>query len=164
VIRVGETQWEGFDGLAEDLLEELRPEAEGAVFAAGAYFVSELKTTLTGQRSGRVYRVAKRKTAPQHQASREGEAPAVLFGHLRNSAGMDEPKWEGRHSVGVHVGIGLGVQEDSEIAENYALRLEYGGTDSRGVYMAPRPYMQPTVDRVTPRIDAMFAEIVGGAR
>lgn len=164
------SQWEGLEGLSEELLEELLPEAINAVEDAANYFVGELKATLTGARTGRPYKVSKR--GPLHIASAPGEAPAVLFGALRNSIGKEDVRVVDRVSVETNVGVGLGVVEGASpggiqppeanvVAPNYAARLEFGGVDERGVRILPRPYMEPTRLRVEPVIDAMFADIIG---
>lgn len=152
--------WQGLDGLGEEALAQMRGEAVAVVTAAGMYFVGELKTTLTGARSGRPYKVSK--TGPLHIASAPGEAPAVLFGALRNSVGMEAVRIVDGVSVETFVGVGLGVTEkDNVVAENYAARLEYGGIDSRGVRILPRPYIEPTKLRVEPIIAEMFTREVG---
>lgn len=171
-------KWEGLDGLGEEAFEQLRGEGVHVVKAAALYFEGELKTTLKGQRSGRLYRVIggrriepafvgplregqARAKGPIHVASAPGEAPAVLFGALSGSIGHEEPRVVDGVSIESYVGVGLGVRKDSEVAENYAARLEYGGVDSRGVRILPRPYIEPTRLRVEPIIAAMFAEGVG---
>lgn len=152
-------RWEGLDELPAELVAELRGTAENAVVDAADFFVANLKRTLSGERSGRPYKVSQR--GPLHIASRPGEPPAVLFGHLRNSVGRGDPKWSDGVEVSIEVGVGLGVQQSGEVAENYAARLEFGGTDSRGVYIAPRPYMEPTYLAVQGPIEALFAERLG---
>jgi len=157
------TPWEGVDGMSEELLRELMAPAENAVVDAANYFVGEIKATLkTGERTGRAYKVSK--TGPLHIASAPGEPPAVLYGALGNSIGHTDPKWVDGVAVECEVGTGLGVAaKDNATAEGYAERLEYGGTDSRGVYIAPRPYMEPTALRVQGPIEEMFAVAIGGA-
>jgi len=158
VIRFNAGEWEGIDGMGEDMLRELRPVAEKAMTAGGIRFRSELRKTLTGTRTGREYKVSK--TGALHVASAPGEAPAVLFGNLRNSMGFTEPKWEG-WTLAMEVGSGLGIGSDvgdpeAAVANAYARRLEYGGEDSRGVKIAARPYMGPTELRMEPILDALF--------
>lgn len=154
MIRFRDEKWEGLDGLGDDVLRELRPRAERAVKTAAVRFEAELKRTLTGARSGRTYRVSR--TGALHVASAPGEPPAVLTGALRNSMGHTEPKWQG-FTVSSEVGSGLGVKATgTDDPDAYARRLEFGGSDSRGVYIAPRPYMQPTSDRMEPVIQQIF--------
>lgn len=147
--------WEGLEGMGVEALEEEKPRAEHSLMMACVYFVSELKLTLTGQRSGLFYKISK--TGRLHQASAPGEAPAVLYGALRNSAGHSQPVWDG-WSVSAEVGIGLGTRPGGGGAdpETYARRLEFGGIDSRGVRILPRPYLEPTVIRTAAQIDQLL--------
>lgn len=150
MIGIRDSGWEGLEGMGEEALRELRGTAERSVLSAALYFVGQLKKTLTGRRSGRTYRVSR--TGALHVASAPGEPPAVLFGALRNSIGHTNPKWEG-WAVSSEVGTGLGIGGGSDPSNAYARRLEFGGIDSRGVYIAPRPYMAPTEERVRPVIE-----------
>lgn len=154
MIKFKTTRWEGIKGLDRRLLALLRPKAERAVFDAALHYANELKRTLSGRRSGLPYKVSK--TGELHIASAPGEPPAVLFDHLRGSVGFTDPKWSGL-SIGSLVGPGLGGSaQDQDISRAYAPRMEYGGSDSRGVYIAPRPYMAPTAARVEPQIEVIF--------
>lgn len=178
MIELKPGEWEGLDGLGEEALAQLTREGIAVVTEAAMFFEGELKTTLKGQRGGRLYRVVDgrriepafvgplrkgqaRAKGPIHQASAPGEAPAVLFGALSGSIGHTPAKVVDGVSIESEVGVGLGVREDGEVAENYAARLEYGGVDSRGVRILPRPYIEPTRLRVEPIIAEMFAAGVG---
>jgi len=154
VIRWRESEWENLDGMGDELLHELRPRVEHLARRIGVLFERELKRTLTGARHGRVYKVSR--TGRKHVASAPGEAPAVLYGGLRNSIGHTEPRWSG-WIVWTEIGTGLGVRASDPRSDPdaYARRLEFGGGDSRGVYIAPRPYMEPTTRRVEPMIDRL---------
>lgn len=169
--------WEGLEGMSIQLLAELTRDALDAVDDAALYLQNEIKHTLTGQRTGRAYRVTKTSVSTAlvgprqrgrkakgrlHIASAPGEAPAVLFGHLRNSIGRTPAELVDGNTVQAEVGVGLGRTKSNEIAPNYARRLEWGGVDSRGVRILPRPYMEPTVVRTQPIIDAMLEKGVGG--
>lgn len=146
--------WEGLDGLGEEALQELRPEAEHNVLRAAIHLVNAIKVTLTGERSGRTYKVSK--TGRLHVASAPGEPPAVLYGNLRNSIGMSAIRWEGM-TVTVEVGVGLGAKAGNVDPERtYARRLELGGLDSRGVRILPRPYIEPTVVREEQALNALL--------
>ena len=149
-------RWEGLDGMGDELLREIRGEAEGNVLAAVVYFATEIKVTLSGARSGRTYRVSK--TGALHVASAPGEPPAVLTGNLRNSVGYSMPAWDGL-TVGAEVGPGLGqppADGSPDPSTTYARRLEWGGVDRRGVRMLPRPYMEPTAIRVQPTLERLL--------
>lgn len=149
--------WENLEQLPPELLDELKPKAELAVLQAVTYFSNELKLTLTGQRTGRVYRVSKR--GPPHIASAPGEPPAVLTGALRNSVGFSRPVWDGL-TVEAEVGVGLGTKPKGgkDPFTSYARRLEFGGVDRRGIRILPRPYMEPTSIRVEPMIDQILQQ------
>lgn len=143
-------RWEGLEGLGEEELKRLRAPAEAAVSRAALFFEGEVKRTLGpdgGPRTGRTYKVSK--TGPFHQASAPGEPPAVLYGKLRQSITHSEPKWEG-WSVSCEVGTAL----------SYARRMEWGGIDSRGVRILPRPYFEPTVLRTQDQIEAILEESI----
>lgn len=149
-------RWEGLDGMGDELLREIRGDAEANVLAAVVYFSGEIKVTLSGARSGRSYRVSK--TGALHIASAPGEPPAVLSGNLRNAVGYSTPTWDG-WTVSAEVGVGLGQPPAGGLpdpAKTYARRLEWGGVDRRGVRMLPRPYMEPTAIRVQPTLERML--------
>lgn len=141
-------RWEGLDGLGQELLRQERPRAERGVMQGAIHLENQVKRTLTGARSGRIYRVSKKGAV--HVASAPGEPPAVLYGNLRNSVGHSDLEWETPWVVVVLVGPGLGQKPRGgapDPSRSYARRLEYGGVDSRGVLILPRPYMEPTVQR-----------------
>jgi hypothetical protein len=159
VIGVGAGKWEGLDGMGDETLRELRPRAENLVTDGAVMFVGELKSTLTGRRSGREYKVSK--TGKLHVASAPGEPPAVLFGALRNSIGYRKPTWVG-WTVQSEVGTGLGVNAvDNRTSSSYAARMEFGGISFHPwpVKIRPRPYMAPTALRMEPRLEKLFDRI-----
>lgn len=149
---------EGLDGFSEDLIGETIPAMIRGVEEAEILFVNQIKRELTGKRTGRTYRVPGTKRAV-HVASAPGEAPAVLFGHLRNSIGYEKPVHRGDRVTG-EVGTGLGIGEaQGDIANAYARRLELGGTDSRGITILPRPYIRPAQDKVEPSIVRLWRRL-----
>jgi hypothetical protein len=171
--------WSGLETLGPEAFEELKPRAIVAVTTAAVYFVSELKKTLTGKRSGRPYELGeqkvrfaagkgsgarlveftarKGKASTIHIASAPGEPPAVLYGNLRNSVGLTPATFDGESTVSSEVGIGLGVDSKANLtAESYARRLEFGGIDKRGVMIEKRPYFQPTIERTETRINKIL--------
>ena len=146
-------QWEGLEGLDLELLRELKPKATRLMFDVGTRFQAELKTKLTGKRSGRMYK--KPHSQATYIASAPGEAPASPTGALRNSMGFSKPKWAG-WTVSIEVGSGLGVGGEGKISPAYARRMEFGGIDSRGVRIAARPYMAPTAEKMEPILARLF--------
>lgn len=136
----GKGQWEGLEGLGRFELEALRHEAEKGVRRVLLLVVAGLRKTLTGPRHGRVYKITR--TGRLHVASAPGEPPAVLYGRLRQSITATGPVWNG-------------VEVTGDVGSDmvYARRLEFGGVDSRGVRILPRPYFEPTLQRLAPEID-----------
>lgn len=142
--------WSGLDGLGERELEKLKAASELAIDRAGLHLESAVKRTLGpdgGARTGRLYRVSR--TGPLHQASAPGEPPAVLFGALRQSITHSRPQWDG-WTVWTEVGTRM----------VYGARLEWGGVDSRGVRILPRPYFAPTILREEEALERILEEAV----
>lgn len=132
-----DAEWTGLDGMAEREFEKLRATAEVSIDRAGLHLESAVKRTLGpegGVRTGIAYKVSK--AGPLHIASAPGEPPAVLFGALRQSITHSPPRWDG-WIVWTEVGSN----------KVYARRLEWGGIDSRGIRILPRPYFAPTILR-----------------
>jgi hypothetical protein len=157
-------EWEGLDGIGEEELAKLRAGAELAIDRAGLALENEVKRTLGpdgGPRTGRIYivpasnaagagtRGRPRKNAPRHQASAPGEPPAWLYGDLARSITHSAPAWDG-WIVSTEVGTAL----------EKARRLEWGGVDSRGIRILPRPYFAPSVLRAEPTIERILEESV----
>lgn len=170
MIKVESTRWHNVQGIdAEVLLREIRGEARLATKEALVLFEGEVKKTLTGQRSGRTYKVGARGLGSgtrSHTASAPGEPPAVLFGNLRGSIGHEGPHrrpWGYEGSVGPGIGQDL-TSDERDAANAYARRLDLGGVDSRGVRILPRPYMDPSARRARPRIEALWRRRLGGPR
>lgn len=145
-------EWLGLDSLDDDVWAELRPRAGHVMMEAALMAVATVKKTLTGRRSGRTYKVSK--LGKLHVASAPGEPPARLFSHLINSIGYTDPEWDGAE-LSCDYGPGLGVGETGE-AETYSRRLEWGGVDSRGVRILPRPYMEPSQKELDPLLSRLF--------
>lgn len=155
-IRFVAGEWANLDGLAEDVIQGARPRIMHVMKQALLYFEGQLKVTLSGQRHGRVYTVPK--THVKYTASAPGEPPAVMLSNLKNSVGHSGPTWDS-YSVGGEVGVGLGTKPgggEVDPEKTYARRLELGGIDSRGIYIAPRPYMAPTAERVELVLSDLF--------
>lgn len=170
MIRVEAGKWVNLDELdASDLLEELVTEARITTKEALIMLQNEVKETLTGQRTGRTYRVGARGVGSgtrTHVASAPGEPPAVLFDNLRGSVGHEGPRRRGMVFEG-EAGPGLGQDVktgEKDPSKTYARRLELGGVDSRGIRILPRPYMEPSAKRAKPKIERLFARRLGSQR
>jgi phage gpG-like protein len=85
-----------------------------------------------------------------HRASAPGEAPAVDLGKLRASYEAERTGSEAAMVFSNSV---------------YAARLELGGSDSRGRYIAPRPALKPAAlkayFRFLKRMDDMLGDLEG---
>ena len=173
MIRV-DIRGDDFEGFAEEAFAELKPKMTRGVVAATLHLQGAIKRKLSRRGTGRTYR--RRKVL--HQASAPGEAPVVDSGRLRNSIAFTDPVWEG-WSVSAEVGTNV----------EYAKLLEYGGRipasvqnvrahtrrTSKGTMsnvrahtrdmparrIAARPYMRPTVEEETPRIEKVLRDAVG---
>ena len=128
--------------------------------AAGAFYLAQVAQTLTNSppRHGREYQWFKGHLSAMpksgkvrgrvHVASAPGEAPALLTGDLRRRRGS---------RIGAGSGDDLVMQFGSSVP--YARRLEKGGTDKRGVTIAPRPAWKPTMEASLPVLKRIFAEV-----
>lgn len=103
----------------------------------------QAKQAMQGTRSGKIYPIPG--TRRTYRASAPGEPPAVLTGNLKNSIYTMR---EGKHRWVVGVGTA------------YAARLEFGGTDKNGVYIAPRPYLRPAVFSIVNRFPQYFKGMI----
>ncbi len=120
--------WKGESVMASLRGTSLQNLREASIFLKGA-----VKETLSGNRSGRVYRVPG--TRRNYTASAPGEAPASRTGTLRNAISHAVNKAKLTAVVGPRL---LG----SDPNKQYPLWLEFGTKK-----MAPRPYMVPTIQR-----------------
>lgn len=125
------TQWFGLDTLAREEFEALRKPTERAIMKTMLYYEGKVKKKLIAvpARSGRIYVINGR----PHQASAPGEPPAPLTGKLRQSITHSDVRWDGDQAFG-EVGS----------SDPKASRLEFGGVDSRGIRILPRPYFSTT--------------------
>jgi hypothetical protein len=98
---------------------------------ATLYYEGKVKKKLsaTPPRTGRVYIIRGR----AHVASAPGEAPAPITGRLRQSIGHTDVKWDG-DEASAEVGS----------SDPKARILEFGGVNSRGVRLLPRPFFAST--------------------
>lgn len=95
------------------------------------------KSIQQGKKTGEVYLRGKNRDI-KHRASAPGEAPATDTGNLVSKLKYMVHPDELKITIGIH---GENWQDVP-----YARRLEWGGSDSRGIYIAPRPYLQPAFE------------------
>ena len=118
---------------SHNILPKLESVATQRMFAAAQEVRNETIRTLSGNRTGRTYRVPG--TQVTYTASAPGEAPAVQTGQLRNSVRDNVYKRE--KSVVGEVGTEL----------MKGLWLEKGTKN-----MAPRPWLEVSFQRAQPRV------------
>lgn len=106
----------------DKMIAEMEHKASRLVRKTAFDIEADIKTSMQGPKSGRMY--------GKHQASAPGEAPAIDLGALVNSIGVS---MQGRLSAT--------VSESSD----HAAPLEFGTTR-----MAPRPHMSPAFERARP--------------
>ena len=147
MIAFAPSQWVGLDTIGAEEFAALRPPAEKAVLKAALHLERAIKKKLTGARTGRIYRSRGR----THQASAPGEPPALVTGQLRNSITHTMPVWHG-DNVSAEVGTSL----------DKAARLEFGGVDSRGVRILPRPYIGATMLEEQDTMETIMEESAKG--
>jgi len=131
MILMGKVRWENKDNIGEEEFQKLKPGAEIAVTAATLYFEGAVKRTLSGKRSGRIYRIGKKGRI--HQASAPGEAPASMPDATLRKSITHQILWDGDLVWGE---VGTNVV--------YAAILEFGGVTWNGGRILPRPYMAST--------------------
>lgn len=122
-----------FKEVAADIKRTARERMEVAVNETR----NEVLQTLTGNRSGRIYKVPG--TQRDYTASAPGEPPASRTGELRQSV-TTEVEGSGRGVIG-HVGT----------SKKYGAQLEFGTRN-----MAPRPWLRPTFEKMTGKIKDIF--------
>lgn len=123
---------------SHNILPKLESVATQRMFAAAQEVRNETLRTLSGNRTGRTYRVPG--TQVTYTASAPGEAPAVQTGQLRNSI-RDNVYSEGK-SVKGEVG--------TELLKG--LWLEKGTSK-----MAPRPWLEPSFDKSLGRVKEILS-------
>lgn len=130
---------ESFD---REIASEVRADAVDAARDIGLALESEVKMIMTTSTpSGRRY--VRTKDGKMHTASAPGQAPAVDMGQYRASF---------TSYVEVEGNIVSAVW-GSYLWKTRGRRLEFGGRDSRGGYIAPRPHVRRALAQAAPSIE-----------
>lgn len=132
---------EKVEGLADELYAELEPRMVSAVEDASRILDAAVHPLL--QRRG--------KPIP-------GGPPAKVTGELDRSI---RPLPIRKQKRGVRGGVGVWVddpKERSRIAQK-AAALEYGGTDKKGRYHPPYPFMRPAEEQARERIEKRLEDL-----
>lgn len=135
-------------------VEEIEQKAKQRGFQAANVLTNEVKKVLSGQRSGRSYKVKgtggkAKKSGVMYTASAPGEPPALRFGTLQKSFK--------RRTYAERNGSGLTVHAvtESNLQVNGYLLGELLENGTKGI--APRPFKQKTIDAALPKITQIFA-------
>lgn len=143
-------------GLAEEILEDLRPRMERAVVEGAGIFAERTRQLLGrpvereaaevafAKRSGDVVRLR----GSRRMGAEDGAPPRRDTGELQGSITTKPPRWTKR-SVRVEWGSPL----------PQAGRLEWGGRDRTGRYIPPHPYMRPAEEAARDEVDRRLEEI-----
>ena len=147
------------DVIVNKTVEEIEQKAKQRGYEAANVLTNEVKKVLSGQRSGRVYKVNKTGEKPQNSkkgrrkskkggvvytASAPGEPPALRFGTLQKSFK--------RRTYGDKIGNNLLIHviTESDLQVNgYLLGdLLENGTER----ISPRPFKQKTIEVALPKV------------
>jgi len=136
-------------------VEEIEQKAMKRGYQAANVLTNEVKKVLSGQRSGRIYKVKKtggksKKSGVVYTASAPGEPPAVRFGTLRTSFKRRTYAEQNGKELMIHA-----ITESDLQVNGYLLGdLLENGTKR----IAPRPYKQKTIDAALPKITEIFSK------
>ena len=134
-------------------VEEIEQKAMKRGYQAANVLTNEVKRILSGQRSGRIYKVKKtggksKKSGVVYTASAPGEPPALRFGTLQKSFK--------RRTYGDKIGNNLLIHviTESDLQVNgYLLGdLLENGTER----ISPRPFKQKTIEVALPKVIQIF--------
>ena len=131
-----------------NVMAQVDGSAKGRMLQAVVEVRNETLETLSGQRTGRIYRVPD--STKTYQASAPGEPPAQALAGLRQSI-----TGKARSKAKVIIGeVGTDMP--------YGPRLEFGFSDvdrlGRRYNMAARPWLRPSFEKALPKVE----QILGG--
>lgn len=146
------------DVIVNKTIEEIEQKAKQRGYQAANILTNEVKKVLSGQRSGRVYKVNKTGAKPKkrksqkggvtYTASAPGEPPALRFGTLQKSFK--------RRTYGDKIGNNLVIHAitESDLQVNGYLLGDLLENGTKRI--APRPFKQKTIDAALPKIIQIF--------
>lgn len=144
---------------ATEFLDALDDEVKGIITRARNRYVRIVQDMHRAPKTGRIYNIGKtptkgdaaaKRTFRSHQASAPGEAPAVMYGRLRQSIVSDIQRlfpsvWEAV--------VGTSIKPEAGQDRSYPQILEEGSTN-----IEPRPMWRPALEQLRSEAD----EIVKG--
>jgi len=129
-----------FENKIREVMKKTTDKADERMLEAVQSVRNTTLETLSGSRTGRIYKVPG--TQREYTASAPGEPPAVQFGDLRKSVKGGIEK-EGKNVVGF---VG------SELPKGPM--LEFGTRN-----MAPRPWLRPSFEKSADKIKEIFTRL-----
>ena len=135
-------------------VEEIEQKAMKRGYQAANVLTNEVKKILSGQRSGRIYKVKKtggnaQKSGVVYTASAPGEPPAIRFGTLRTSFKRRSYSEKKGNELIIHAI----TESDLQVNGHLLGDLLENGTKR----IAPRPYKQKTIDAALPKVTEIFS-------
>lgn len=128
---------------------DIKQQVKSRSYRAAMKIRNASNDVLSGDRSGKIYRVPGSRA--EYQASAPGESPAVRTGHFRGSWAERVYAEEADKQITVHSTI-----ESKQKAGKYLLgELLESGT-KRG--MAARPYQERVKEKAMPEIESIYNE------
>ncbi len=146
------------DVIVNKTIEEIEQKAKQRGYESANVLTNEVKKVLSGQRSGRVYKVNKTGGKPKkrksqkggvtYTASAPGEPPALRFGTLQKSFK--------RRTYGDKIGSNFVIHAitESDLQVNGYLLGDLLENGTKRI--APRPFKQKTIDAALPKIIQIF--------
>ena len=141
-------------------VEEIEQKAKQRGFQAANVLTNEVKKVLSGQRSGRSYKVKgtggkAKKSGVMYTASAPGEPPALRFGTLQKSF----KRRTYADKIGSNLVVHAITESDLQVNGYLLGDLLENGTKR----IAPRPFKQKTIDAALPKITQIFARNDGNS-
>ncbi len=135
-------------------VEEIEQKAMKRGYQAANVLTNEVKKVLSGQRSGRNYKVKgtggkSKKSGVVYTASAPGEPPAIRFGTLRTSFKRRSYSEKKGNELIIHAI----TESDLQVNGHLLGDLLENGTKR----IAPRPYKQKTIDAALPKVTEIFS-------
>lgn len=132
---------------------EIEQKAKQRGYQAANVLTTEVKKVLSGQRSGRTYKVKatggkSKKSGVMYTASAPGEPPAVRLGTLRQSFKRRTYSEQNGKELIVHAI----TESDLQVNGHLLGELLENGTKK----IAPRPFKQKTMIAALPKIEQIF--------
>lgn len=102
----------------------------------------------------------KRRVRRPYASSQPGQAPRSITGLLRKKIFYSLDNDRESTVIGPEWIAGKSGDAPYDLEHGGIAELTYGPNTGQRVHIAPRPYMQPALDKVTPRMPAVFSNLI----